>query len=39
MGPTRRREAVKRAQNTLHVSERRAGRALEQPRSSQRYAA
>ena len=37
MSPARRRQAVERAVTTLGVSERRACRALGQPRSSQRY--
>lgn len=37
MSPARRRQAVQRAVETLGVSERRACRALGQPRSTQRY--
>src|SRR4030042_1293942 len=37
VSPTRRKEAVKRTQQKLDVSERRACRALRQPRSTQRY--
>ena len=37
MSPTRRRQAVERVTTALGVSERRACRALGQPRSSQRY--
>jgi transposase InsO family protein len=37
VGPTRKREAVKRAQDRLGTSERRACASLGQPRSTQRY--
>ena len=39
MSPTRRRESVKHLCRTFEVSERRACRAIGQPRSTQRYAA
>ena len=35
--PTRRRKAVEQAQRAFEISERRACRALEQPRTTQRY--
>lgn len=37
VGPTRRREGVEQAQQQFDASERRACRAIEQPRSTQRY--
>lgn len=37
MSPTRKRDAVRHVQKTLKVSERRACRAIGQPRSTQRY--
>jgi len=39
VSPTRRRESVRHLRRTFEVSERRACRAIGQPRSSQRYAA
>ena len=37
VGPARKREAVEHVRRSLEVSERRACRATEQPRSTQRY--
>jgi len=39
VSPDRRRQVVEEAQKSFNVSERRVCRAIEQPRSSQRYAA